>query len=88
MVRAINQLDARELPGIGALGMFFSPDSRWVGFFTATELKKVSITGGPADCTRRGHRSATRRKLERRQHDRVRDKRPENRSMARVGGRR
>ncbi len=48
MVRGIDQLDARELPGIGALGMFFSPDSRWIGFFTATELKKVSITGGPA----------------------------------------
>ena len=28
--------------------MFFSPDSQWIGFFTNTELKKVSITGGPA----------------------------------------
>ncbi len=48
MVRATDQLDAHPLPGIGALGMFFSPDSRWIGFFTPTELKKVSITGGPA----------------------------------------
>ena len=48
MVRAIDQLDARQLPGIFALGVFFSPDSRWIGFFTPTELKKVSITGGPA----------------------------------------
>ena len=48
MVRATDQLDARQLPGIGALGMFFSPDSRWIGFFTPTELRKVSITGGPA----------------------------------------
>ncbi len=48
IVRAIDQLDARELPGMGALGMFFSPDSRWIGFFTPTELKKVSISGGPA----------------------------------------
>ena len=48
MVRAIDQLDAHQIPGIGALGLFFSPDSRWIGFFTTTELKKVSITGGPA----------------------------------------
>ena len=48
MVRATDQLDARQLPGIFALGAFFSPDSRWIGFFTTTELKKVSIAGGPA----------------------------------------
>jgi len=49
MVRATDQLDAHPLPGIGALGMFFSPDSRWIGFFTPTELKRVSITGGWGD---------------------------------------
>ena len=27
---------------------FFSPDSRWIGFFENTDLKKVSIAGGPA----------------------------------------
>ena len=48
MVREIDQLDARPLPGIGGLGVFFSPDSRWVGFFTTAAIKKVSITGGPA----------------------------------------
>jgi hypothetical protein len=48
MVRAIDQLEAHRLPGIRAFGIFFSPDSRWIGFFTGTELKKVSITGGPA----------------------------------------
>jgi serine/threonine-protein kinase len=48
MVRATDELDARQLPGIFALGVFFSPDSRWIGFFTPTELKKVSIAGGPA----------------------------------------
>ena len=26
---------------------FFSPDSVWLGFFTATELRKVSVRGGP-----------------------------------------
>ena len=46
MVRATDELDARQLPGIFALGVFVSPDSRWIGFFTPTELKKVSIAGG------------------------------------------
>ena len=27
---------------------FFSPDNRWIGFFENTDLKKVSIAGGPA----------------------------------------
>jgi eukaryotic-like serine/threonine-protein kinase len=48
MVRATDQIHARPLPSIFTLGVFFSPDSRWIGFFTPTELKKVSITGGPA----------------------------------------
>ena len=32
----------------GATYPFFSPDGEWVGFFTANELKKVSLAGGPA----------------------------------------
>ena len=48
-VRGIDQLDAQLLAGItNARGPFFSPDSRWIGFFDGDELKKVSITGGPA----------------------------------------
>jgi eukaryotic-like serine/threonine-protein kinase len=51
MVRAIDQLDFVPLGGItGASGPFFSPDGRWIGFFSGTiggELRKVSITGGP-----------------------------------------
>ena len=48
MVRAIDQLDAIPLRGIsGVNSPFISPDGRWVGFFAANELKKVSITGGP-----------------------------------------
>jgi eukaryotic-like serine/threonine-protein kinase len=47
MVRATDQLDAHLLPVSGALGVFSSPDSRWIGFFTTAALKKVSITGGP-----------------------------------------
>ena len=52
MVRAIDRLDAVRLGSItGARHPFVSPDGQWVGFFvgvSSTELKKVSITGGPA----------------------------------------
>jgi hypothetical protein len=49
MVRAIDALDAQPLAGITtARQPFFSPDSRWIGFFDLSELKKVSVTGGSA----------------------------------------
>jgi eukaryotic-like serine/threonine-protein kinase len=49
MVRAIDVLDAQPLTGItNARIPFFSPDSRWIGFFDLDELKKVPVTGGPA----------------------------------------
>src|SRR5206468_6347645 len=52
MVRAIDQLEAVPMRGIASAGFpFFSPDGQWIGFFAAGpggELKKVSITGGPA----------------------------------------
>jgi eukaryotic-like serine/threonine-protein kinase len=48
LVRPIGALDAIPLPGTtNALSPFLSPDGRWVGFFTSTELRKVSIAGGP-----------------------------------------
>jgi serine/threonine-protein kinase len=48
LVRALDDLDARPIPGIsGAFGPFFSPDGRWIGFFERGELKKVSLAGGP-----------------------------------------
>ncbi len=47
MVRATDQLEARQL-AVAGIGVFPSPDSRWIGFFTNTEIKKVSITGGAA----------------------------------------
>jgi eukaryotic-like serine/threonine-protein kinase len=48
MVRAIDRLDAQQVPDVaGAFAPFFSPDSRWIGFFENTDLKKVSIAGGP-----------------------------------------
>ena len=47
-VRALDQLDVQPLAGItGVRSPFISPDGHWVGFFMGTELKKVSISGGP-----------------------------------------
>ena len=47
MVRATDQLEAKRLP-VAGLGVFSSPDSAWIGFFSFTEIKKASITGGAA----------------------------------------
>jgi hypothetical protein len=51
-VRPVDSLDAQELPGTdGARGtagqVFWSPDSRSIGFVADGKLKKVSIGGGP-----------------------------------------
>src|SRR5262245_11679847 len=53
-VRSLEELEGRLLPGIdNALGPFFSPDGRWIGFFahsaqgSGIDLKKISIEGGP-----------------------------------------
>jgi serine/threonine-protein kinase len=49
MIRPLNELEARVLPGTsGARFPFISPDGRWVGFQVAGELRKVAITGGSA----------------------------------------
>ena len=50
-VRALDQLDATSITGLGEpYGLFVSPDGQWIGFFDGvTALKKVAITGGPAD---------------------------------------
>jgi serine/threonine-protein kinase len=46
-LRRLDQLDARPLAGTErAVSAFFSPDSRWIGFFTQDKLKKVSVLGG------------------------------------------
>ena len=49
MVRAIDQLDGRQVAGIErAYGApFFSPDSQWIGFFENATIRKVAIAGGP-----------------------------------------
>jgi eukaryotic-like serine/threonine-protein kinase len=62
-VRAMDQLDGRPLEGTeDASTPFFSPDGEWLGFFTATALKKVKVSGGGpvaiADVSDRGHGGA------------------------------
>ena len=50
MVRALDRLEVEPLRDTtNARGPFFSPDGRWLGFVAGIqELKKISITGGPA----------------------------------------
>jgi hypothetical protein len=48
-VRDLDSLKARMLPGTSDASFpFWSPDSRWVGFFSKDKLKKIDVTGGPA----------------------------------------
>lgn len=47
-VRPLGVEVAKKLAGTeGAGGLFWSPDSRWIGFFAGGQLKKVDATGGP-----------------------------------------
>jgi serine/threonine protein kinase/Tol biopolymer transport system component len=48
-VRRLDQLEAvqlRGLPGINLSGPAISPDSKWIAFASATDLMRVSLTGG------------------------------------------
>ena len=48
-VRALDSLQANALAGTeNASFPFWSPDSRSIGFFAGEKLKKISVTGGPA----------------------------------------
>ena len=48
-MRRVDQLEATVLKGTaGARTPFVSPDGRWVGFWSEGELKKISVSGGPA----------------------------------------
>jgi eukaryotic-like serine/threonine-protein kinase len=50
IVRARDQLDALQLPGLSAPGAgapFFSPDGQWIAFTDGQALKKIPSTGGP-----------------------------------------
>ncbi len=45
--RSLDQLEGAPIPGTeGARYPFFSPDSKWIAFFTDRLLKKVSLAGG------------------------------------------
>ena len=46
-VRAMDELETKPLAGTdGGRSPFFSPDSEWIAFFTASELKKIPVRGG------------------------------------------
>lgn len=48
-IRSLDSPDAQPLPGTeDALQAFWSPDSRYIGFFAGSKLKKIDISGGPA----------------------------------------
>ena len=48
-LRSVDQVTARPLPGTEHAQLpFWSPDSRWVGFFAEGKLKKIPVAGGPA----------------------------------------
>ncbi len=48
VVRKLDQLAPTPLPETaGASAPFFSPDGRWIGFFSGGALKKISSDGGP-----------------------------------------
>jgi serine/threonine protein kinase/Tol biopolymer transport system component len=48
-LRAMDSLEVKPLPNTeGADTPFFSPDSRWLGFFADGKVKKIAVTGGAA----------------------------------------
>jgi eukaryotic-like serine/threonine-protein kinase len=48
-LRALDQQTATPILGTeNATQPFFSPDGRWVGFFAAGKMRRVSRQGGPA----------------------------------------
>ena len=48
-VRPLDALAARALPATaGAIYPFWSPDSKFIGFFADAKLKKIEASGGPA----------------------------------------
>ena len=50
-LRSMGDVEARPIPGtnVDAASPFFSPDGRWVGFFSFADslLRKIAIGGGP-----------------------------------------
>ncbi len=86
-VRSFDAVEAQVLPGTeGGVFPFWSPDSRFIGFFAQGKLKKIDVTGGPpltlCDADRR-----TGRDLEPRRHHRVCAERGNERTVPRLGRR-
>ena len=47
-VRTLGQDESTPLAGtLNARGPFFAPDGDWIGYFQGSELRKVSVRGGP-----------------------------------------
>src|SRR5687768_3236296 len=45
--RLLREAAATQLPGTESVrGPFFSPDGRWIGFWSAGKLKKIAVDGG------------------------------------------
>ena len=62
LVRSLDSVELRALEGTeGATYPFWSPDSRYIGFFAQGKLKKVPLAGGPAQslCDARDGRGGT-----------------------------
>ena len=64
MKRGIDQFESKEIQGTeDGSSPFFSPDSRWLGYFADGKLKKALVSGGPsvvvADGASRNNRGAT-----------------------------
>ena len=48
-LRSLDSLQTQPLAGTtDASYPFWSPDSRYIGFFTSNQLKKIAVSGGPA----------------------------------------
>ena len=48
-LRSIDSVEAKPISDTeGAVNPFFSPDGKWLGFFTDGKLKKISMSGGAA----------------------------------------
>jgi Tol biopolymer transport system component len=47
-LRTLDNIEPRPLAGTeGASYPFWSPDSRWIGFFAAGKMRKIALGGGP-----------------------------------------
>ena len=47
-VRRLDSFEAKPIQGAdNAHGPFFSPDGKWIAFFSGVQLKKASLAGGP-----------------------------------------